>query len=183
LKAKRTVRSSPFVLKDTSPDLYTWFKQVAQNIEGSKNIYIFSCLIYSQNLATSFFLWMMTILTTPQNWQKDTRVVTGYRRNWWTRWQFELKCTFILLHEMDHGLMSQIFFSHQKIATLLRGYQECSWKFDHFWVHGLESLSCSLHLLYRVLFHSFNWAFMNLLSKQSTYSFCWPCLRRQGYCV
>jgi hypothetical protein len=25
----------------------------------------------AQNLAKSFFLWKMTILTTPQNWQKD----------------------------------------------------------------------------------------------------------------
>ncbi len=33
-------------------------------------------------------------------------------------------------HGMDHGLVSsRIFFGHQKITTLLRGYQECSWKF------------------------------------------------------
>jgi len=100
---------------------------------------------------------MMTILTTPQNWQKDTRVVTP--RNWWTRWQFELICTFILLHGMDHGLVWRIFFSHQKIATLLRAYQECSWKFWWFLSSVWKVWVVSLYLLYKVPFQSFNWAF------------------------
>jgi hypothetical protein len=102
-------------------------------------------------------------LTTPQNWQKDHTGRYSLPQKLMdevTIWvKMYIHTTTTTTHGMDHGLLSsRIFFGHQKIATLLRGYQECSWKFcslhsreegmksvhwkfDHFCEYGLEGLS------------------------------------------